>query len=303
MDHVRHPGGALRMPQGRARDRRPQRRGPVFLTAALALLAGGCEEPIYSDELGLQAVSTAEGSLAGTFVWKSAIVTKAHLPITLGEDGDLAGGETYYLVEREWLAEERRYHERRRICGGRIYDTGGTSSFIPNEHWRLVPDVETAIITVDHARGEYAAVDHAELWAIELDDPVHDGMPKTPEEAREERWAARIHDADDDGKPGMTMTMSGLLEGEVYFCQRKFFHLEGYIVAEDGESLGLVTAEYEQLTLDASSPLLMNQLERSPHPDPKEAWYHMARLPDGAGCDDVISAVEDGVVSLRNPFL
>ncbi len=274
---------------------------PLALT--FGVLAAACAEPpVYDDDLGLQAVATEEGSLAGTFVWKSAIVTKAHLPISLGEDGDLAGGETYYLVEREWLPAERRYHERRRICGGLIYETGGTTSFIPNEHWRLVPDVMSAVVDVDHARGEYAAVDHAELWAIELDDPVADAMPKNPEEAGEERWAARIHDADDDGHPGMTMSMSGFLQGEVYFCQRKFFDMEGYLVGEDGESLGLVTAAYEQLTLDASSPLLTNQLERSPHPDPKEAWYHMARLPEGSDCDDVMSAVEDGVVSRRNPF-
>lgn len=275
------------------------------LAVSIALLSSAClaEEPVYDSDLGLQAVATDEGSLAGTFVWKSAVVTKAHLPISLGEDGDLAGGETYYLVEREWLAEEGRYHERRRVCGGRIYETGGTTSTVPMEHWRLVPDVDTAVITVDHARGEYRAVDHAELWAIELDDPVRDEMPETPEEAREERWSTRIYDADDDGHPGMTMSMSGFLEGEVYFCQRKFFDLAGYVVAEDGESLGLVTSRYEQLTLDASSPLLMSQLERSPHPDPREAWYHMARLPDGAGCDDVMRAVEDGVVSRRNPFL
>lgn len=287
--------------------RRPSCRAPLFVAQAvgLACALSACpapeEEPVYDDELGLQAASTEPGALAGSFVLKTSIVSLADIPVV---EDTTAGGESYYLVERSWDEAAQGYTQTTRLCGGRIYETGGTTSEVTPERWLLVPPIETASPVYEHGPGTMTLTDHVELWAIDLDDPVNDPMPANGEEASQAPWASRIFDADEDGNPGMTMIMSGLAIGEVYFCQRKTLNqLSGYVLSED-ETAGLIDEYlFEQVVVGASSPLLNQQLPRERHPNPKEAWFWEHRIDDGGGCDEVLDAVADEVVPRVNPFL
>ena len=59
----------------------------IFVTVCSILTAGaGCPapEPVYDDQLGLQAISVEKGSLAGTFAQKHSILSISDLPV-LGE--------------------------------------------------------------------------------------------------------------------------------------------------------------------------------------------------------------------------
>ena len=66
---------------------------------------GPAAEPVYDDELGLQAVPIAEGSLSGTFALKVVAASLVRIPIP-GIDDQLGGGVNYRLVQRQWDAEQ-----------------------------------------------------------------------------------------------------------------------------------------------------------------------------------------------------
>jgi hypothetical protein len=271
----------------------------VFLAAGLVACAP-VEEPIYDDDLQLQGAATEPGALEGHWVLKTSIVTLAELPVD-GVD-QTAGGETYYLLDLAWDASAETYDQTLKVCGGRIFETAGTESEITTDRWQKVRPLPPRALTISPATGAYASDDIVELWAIDLPDPLGDAMPADAAEAQEEPHRSRITDVDDDGHPGITMQMSGLSAGEVYFCQRKIIAQEGLFLS-DREAAGLLEVSYEQITLGASNPFLNQQLPRAPHPNPKEAWFWQVKLDANATCDDVLTAIDDEVVPRINPFL
>lgn len=255
---------------------------------------------MYDDELGLQAIATEPGSFAGAFIQKHSITTLADIPAL---EDPTAGGESYYLVERTHHADDDTYTQVVSLCGGRLYDTAGTASSITPERWRMMPPSTEEVVEIDHAQGTFSVTKHVELWSIDLPEPYDTEMPADAQEAQQSPHKDRIIDLDDDGNPGLTMSLDGLASGDVYFMQRKKVDVGGLIV-EEGKATGLVSFyKYEQIVLGASNDLLNRQLPRSPSPNPKDAWFEEVRIGDTADCDDVLQAVADEVVSRVNPFL
>jgi hypothetical protein len=86
---------------------------------------------------------------------------------------------------------------------------------------------------------------------IELDDPAVDPLPDDPADAR-------LVDADRDGKPGITVTITvgGGLTGELYLARREIFSWEAFLVGTDSIE-GVVTDSSEQLVLGASDPIFL----------------------------------------------
>ncbi len=271
----------------------------VLCSSLLCAAACPGPEPVYDEELDLQAVSVDPGAMAGTWAQKHSIVNVANLPL-IGDQ--LAGGESYHLVKRE-VTDDGGYTQTTQVCGGRIYDTGGTSSFIEDEKWQLVPLITWQTVNIDDGLGTFDVKNHIELWSIDLPDPINDEMPADAEDANTEPHKSRIYDADNDGHLGTTMQLEGLAQGNVYFVQRKKVDFKGVIVAED-EVRGLIPDyKYEQITLGADNELLENQLERTEHPDPKQSWFQEIRTDDDADCDRVLQHVEDRDLERLNPFL
>lgn len=272
----------------------------AVVSALLTLACGPVEEPVYDDELGLQAVATEPGSFGGAFIQKHSITTLAEIPAL---EDPTAGGESYYLVERTHSADDDTYTQVVTLCGGRLYDTAGTVSTITPERWQMMPPSTEEVVAIDHEAGTFEITRHVELWSIDLPEPYDTPMPADATEAREVSHADRILDLDDDGNPGLTMSLNGLASGDVYFMQRKKVDMAGLIVSDD-KATGLVSKfSYEQIVLGASNDLLNRQLPRSPSPNPKDAWFEEVRLGETATCDDVLEAVADEVVSRVNPFL
>jgi len=272
----------------------------LTLTGVLAVLSACPQpEPVYDDDLNLQAVSVEPGSMAGTWAQKHSIVNVADLPL-IGEQ--LAGGETYLKVDRE-LNDDGSYSQTTRLCSGRNYDVGGTASYMSDEKWRSVPPVTFETVEIDEARGTFSLRNHVQMWGFDIDDPIDGDFPKDKEEALADPFSDQILDADEDGNPGITLTLEGFAEGEVYFIQRKTVHLKGVIVEEDVHK-GLVDDYlYETVNIGTNNELLENQLDRTEHEDPKQSWYQEARVEDGMDCDEVVEWIKDGGMPRLNPFL
>ncbi|MDY0059846.1 MAG: hypothetical protein RBU45_08560 [Myxococcota bacterium] len=98
----------------------------------------------------------------------------------------------------------------------------------------------------------------------------------------------RIIDQDRDGRPGMTNVMDGVLRGEIYNVSLMMGAYGGQLVDADHIS-GLLTESRNTVhNVDASSPILIQNLASTVHPDPNRTFFRMQRLPATATCEDVL---------------
>ena len=271
--------------------------------AWVSLLIWGCPEPpepVFDETIGVQAVATEPGVLAGTFALKTISTTLVHVPMIGDVEG---GGSNYRLVKRTYDSETDTYHQTSQLCGGANFEVAGVLTTIPESTYRAVPESEDEVIKVDHELGTYEADGHLQLWGIkDLPDPHTTPLPEDGEAATLSPHAERIYDMDEDGHPGMTMVVSGLVSGEVYAIQRKTVTLEGVVLSPD-RILGLADNAYQSIVLDKTNPLLDpsgGSSER--HPDLKESWFEEVRVEDGVACDFIMSAEEQGLLSRIRPF-
>ncbi len=279
-------------------------RVPTMALLPLATaLAAGCpaEAPLYDDDIGVQAIPAPAGSHAGTFALKTRNQTVVHVPVLGDYDG---GGDNFRLVTRTWDEASGVYLQESALCGGYNFEVAGVVGEAPRSTYRAVPASTAEQVVIDHDAGSYAATGHLQLWALrDLPDPFTTPLPTTKEEAAAAPWTDRIYDMDGDTNPAMTLFVSGAVEGEVYAFQRKTVDLEGIILGPD-HAIGLAHNTNEALTVAASNALVDRQSEGSsePHPDPKRSFFEEVRIEDGATCDDVMAAADDGTLPELPPF-
>lgn len=275
----------------------------VAVPSAFALLAAGCpaEPPYYDDDLGVQAIPAPAGSHAGTFALKTRNQTLVHVPVLGDYEG---GGDNFRLVTRTWDEAAALYRQESTLCGGYNFEVAGVVTEAPQSTYRAVPASTAEEVVIEHEVGTYVATGHLQLWALrDLPDPYATALPTTKEEAAVPPWDERIYDMDGDGNPAMTLFVSGAVEGEVYAFQRKTVDLDGIILGPD-HAIGLAANTNEALTVAANNPLVDRQSEGSsePHPDAKRSFFEEVRIADGATCDDVMDAAEDGTLPELPPF-
>jgi hypothetical protein len=256
----------------------------VVVVAALM----GCPEPIYDDRIGVQGVAVPEGSLAGSFAVQSQALDLANTAV--GEAD--AGGITYVALDRTWDADTRVYTQTMQVCHVLNFEVFGLTILIDDAVSRTTPPFSTTL-TVDHPTGAYATEEIHEVWAINFDE-LGDPIPADADDNR-------IFDQDDDGLPGATIQARGLVEGDIYFAQRKTLTFDGVVTGED-TAVGLVSHKKESLVLEATNDLLKTEGERRQHPDPKGSWFREVRIAEGAGCDAVDALIADGTLNELQPF-
>lgn len=262
----------------------------------VVLLASCGPEPVFNDELDLQAVSTVAGELAGTF----ALFTRAVGPVATPFGEAPSGNDDYLLVERTWDAAEQRYLHNAQLCGGDYIPVLETKTVIPTDTWRAIPPSTDEVVEVDHARGVFAAKEHLQLWALQdLADPLNTPLPTTRAEATSDAFLENVYDADDDANVGVTFLAEGLVNGEVYAAQRKTTKMDGVVLSAD-RIVGRSDHLYEFLILGASLSLLEQEPQFN-ETDRSQSWFEQVRLDEGAGCDDVQGLVDDGTLGDR-PF-
>lgn len=256
-----------------------------FIVVVAACAA--CEKPVYDDRLGVAGVPTEDGALAGRFGLVATCADLANVPI-VGEH--VGGGMTFSLVERSW--DGAAYQQTNNVCRVDNFEVAGLASAIAKATARSIPPVPVSI-AVDHASGAVSTERYFEMWAVRDLSP-DDPMPSASDDAR-------FFDMEDDGNPGATVSTSGLVNGELYFAQRKGLSLEGVVRGPD-ELLGLIEHKKEATMIAATDDLLLSESERAQHPDPLLSWWHEVRLAEDASCEDLEAAVEDGSVSMLRPF-
>jgi hypothetical protein len=119
----------------------------------------------------------------------------------------------------------------------------------------------------------------ARQWIVvgaELDDPKSDPLPTDEDDER-------VRDQDGDGEPGVTIGVSGLVDGEIYVAQRTWTRLAG-TKRVDGSFRGRVYFGNEQSILDATSSMLDDPPEAKPLP--KRSWFVLVPVAADTSCSD-----------------
>ncbi|MCA9563001.1 MAG: hypothetical protein KC561_05905 [Myxococcales bacterium] len=107
----------------------------------------------------------------------------------------------------------------------------------------------------------------------------------------------RVQDDDQDGNPGVTVNVSGMVDGQIYIVQRRETSLCG-AGDEDGIE-GLITWQIDQTTVGASSFMLNRQTELVPVPDPTVHRFWLSRLPNETTCAEIYSEASEPGASVE----
>jgi hypothetical protein len=234
----------------------------VALTALFALLAGA---PRASR------ASTSQ-DLSGRWLMAQLTTTAAHVPIV----GDVYA-TSRLLTIHELRHERDRLHGPGRLCdlelnsGSRFVRTTLTRAFKA----RLPPPVLEARLASD-AHGNVTLRQERRFVVVgaRLANPLRDPLPRSASDPH-------VFDEDQDGHPGLTVEIGGILSGEIYVAQRSWTELSGRMVGFDRFN-GSVRFGNEQVVLQATSSFL----KRPPatRAVPSRSWFRMARMPYDTGC-------------------
>lgn len=282
------------------RPRRGYSQAPIVIVVGVLTCCAACPapEPYYDAQLNMEAVPVEEGAMAGLFALKIQSTTETEIPL-LGKV--VGGGDTYALVNRVFNPEDQTYSQETALCGGLIRSENSEST-IDDDDWQKVPSMAPRALELNDGEGYLAVDGYIELWGLHnLSDPWTDPLPADEVEAEEPPFRDQIVDMDEDGNPGMTIHVDGLVSGDFYFVQRKTADLEGILLGPD-RTLGLQVTQFEQTILGSDSGPTQQGYPQNPHPDPMQSWFEEVRLSEDATCDDVMDAVTDGRLSRLRPF-
>ena len=99
-------------------------------------------------------------------------------------------------------------------------------------------------------------------------------------------------DQDEDGQPGVTNTLTGLLNCDTYVTQRWWARLDGEIVDENTIAGAVVDNFSEQTVIAATSVCDTGSPDTRSEECPAHQYFKMIRLADGADCDDVLALTD-----------
>ncbi len=102
----------------------------------------------------------------------------------------------------------------------------------------------------------------------------------------------RVRDHDEDGNPGVSVTLQGLFAGQIFVCSRQQLTLTGRADAA-GCLSGTISGANEQSQLGATPPeLAAFKLEQQPHPDPDLSTFVFLPLSESDSnldCDGLVA--------------
>lgn len=141
--------------------------------------------------------------------------------------------------------------------------------------------VRTSWLEKDGERYRFIQPRTYEIRGVRLIDAANEALPKSAEDPR-------VYDQDQDGRPGVTVRVTGLVDGEVWVVQRDSHEVEGLVAGPD-QVEGTIRWSKEQAVLGADNPLLTSPLPSVPDPDPSRSRMEMVRLQDDLDCVEILA--------------
>ena len=216
-------------------------------------------------------VSADGRDLGGRWLMVQKTTTIAQIPV-IGE----ISASTSLVALHDLTHDGSRLRGKGTLCKLEL-DSGSSvvTTTLPQAFKRaLPPPMLDATVRHDGERYVLSQARQTVVVGAKLEAPLTGSLPTTPDDPR-------VFDQDGDGKPGVTVVVSGLVNGEMYVAQRSWTVLMG-TERPDQSFGGVVYFGNEQVVLDTTSSWLADPPKASP--DPIRSWFRMVRVADDAGC-------------------
>jgi len=143
----------------------------------------------------------------------------------------------------------------------------------------LRPLPRTATLVEEHGDILFVQDPYLEVRGAMLENPEGDELPVG-------QYDSRVFDQDEDGYPGMTVSVNilGIIEGQTYIVQRVRYELYGKVLSPDRIE-GTIEWSDEQTVLEATNPLLKVDTIGYPDPDPTKHVFVMVRMQESLPCE------------------
>jgi beta-carotene/zeaxanthin 4-ketolase len=245
---------------------------------ALLLALSRSTPAAASEAERLATLAGGESALSGLWVQRQDTTTIARIA-TIGR----VRSTTTSIVLYEVRHNGNELTGSGRVCDVRVVsDPSFIATTLPDAFLRALP---TPVIDARLAEANGTlALEQAPLWSVvgaNLDRPLTEALPQSADDPR-------VCDSDDDGNPGVTVQIGGLVEGEVYIVQRGWSRYRGLLDPRLRAFRGEVVFGQEQVVLDASRRVLRSQPPMEPADAPGANTFVMAPLADGAGCREAV---------------
>jgi hypothetical protein len=161
------------------------------------------------------------------------------------------------------------------------------NTLIPDAYLRALPPLE---LTGSYAIGaDGAGTYQLDRWTVvvgaDLSNPEGDALPEAPSDPA-------VVDADQDGRPGVTVLVTGIVSGELHVVSRRISTAEARPVAAD-RLFGVLSFTAEENIL-ASVPSTIKDLGPNIVADPVacNSTVELVRLSEDAGCAEILERYE-----------
>jgi hypothetical protein len=246
-------------------------------TSDVRSMPDGIENP--EANVGRTDVAWSQSEVPGTWAQLQVVSTFAQAPL-IGQVNTLSKAVVHWQVE----ATDTGYSIVETVCELRLEsDTDLATTIIPDAFINSILKAQKSF-TLDFE--QVPPVLHlppvAQVHGALLEDPMNDAMPTTADDPR-------VIDQDGDGQPGMTVFVSGIIDGALYVVQRSISQGTGTVVAP-GRVEGLFGWIQEQIVLGSDNPILDENVPQSGvDPDPTKSFFIAVRVQEGWTCSDIIA--------------
>ena len=196
--------------------------------------------------------------------------------------------ETINYVLIRIAQEGRQLTLHSRVCDVDI-DSNFTRvrTIIPSAFAEALPDSErSAELVRDDGRWRVEVDRLLSVVGAQLREPTSERLPTSADDPR-------VVDADEDGHPGLTVKIRGMVDGKIYVVQRGWDAYAGAV--QNGDRIqGDVRWSTEQTVVGSNNIFLRSQPPTEPHENPERSFFEMVRLDDAPSCEDVTSGLFNG---------
>lgn len=214
--------------------------------------------------------------LNGTWAQKQVHASLSKVPVV----GDIRSTTTSVLLMRV-TQDGRKLEMNVEACDVRIKsDVKQIKTLIPTAMVEALGVMKlTATLVPGNRYWRFEQDESVSVLGAKLKNPASDELPT---------WSRdyRVEDSDNDGNPGVTVRIDGIIDGAIYLVQRSITQLRGLVVAAD-HVRGKVDWDTEQTILGATTRLLENQPGTRPDPDSARSYFTMKRVGKTTTCNDL----------------
>lgn len=241
-----------------------------LLTVAALLLLAALLLPA-----ALKSTEATSPDLTGTWAQQVVHRSLSAVPVV----GDVASETTTRLLVT-LLQQGDEVRASAKVCGMRIDGSKLVRTSIPPALVRAMPEQRWKTqLVMEAGAAQLAPWARWDVLGARLSAPDSEKLPT-------ESGDARVVDQDGDGKPGVTVAVRGMIDGEIFVTQKGWSELRPERVTADSIS-GTVRWRQTQTILGASSRLLFSGPATRPDPKPEANWFSARRMMSGASCAEV----------------